>query len=1043
MGLPEFSIRRHVLTLMVSLVLVLFGAIAFNRLGLDKFPKVEFPVVSVVTTMPGADPDIVDRNVTERIEEVVNQVPGVKSVTSSSSLGVSVVVIEFELEKDLDVAYQDVKAKVDAILRQLPEDADPPSVRKVEVGASPVLWLALTGNRTRQELDSYAEEVIKPQLETVSGVGEVVIGGRIKRSIRIWLDPERLAARALSPLEVAEAVRREHITRPAGFVDTRGREWLIKFDAEFDRLSDLERLIVAYRQGAPIYLKDVARVEDGLEDARKLARYKGEPAVGLGIVKVSDANTVAVVDRIKERVERQIRPHLPPGLEIRYSTDDSISIRQSIAALEEHLVLGTLFAALMVFLFLKSVRSTLIIATAIPVSLFATFAAMYFAGYTLNKITLLGLLLLIGVVVDDAIVVLENIFRHREERHEDKTQAAVAGSNQVVFAVLASTLTLVSIFLPIAFITGILGRFLSSFALVVVIGMLVSLWVSLTLTPMLCARYLELPKRRGPVYRGLERAIAALENGYRSLLAYALAHRWKIVVLAVLVVAASALPFREVGKTFVPEEDESRFLILTQAPLGSNLEYTAHKLEQVEAILARRPEVYSYFTAIGLGDTAQVTTARTFVRLVDRDARRLSQAQVMAELRRELAKIPGIQAFPANISPIGGMRGEPLQFAIVGPDLEEIGRLTRTMVERLSRIEGIAKLDNELKLDLPELRLVLDRERAAQLGVTAADIAQTLQATTGGLDVAEFREGSQRYDIRLQVEPRFRADMDFVKRLYVKNRQGELVRLDSLVRLEQSLGPAEIKRRNRQYAGFIYGALEGLPLGDATEAVKRIGAEILPAGYGIVFAGQAQEFAKTGAYVVFAFSAALVMIYMVLASQFNSLLQPLVVMVAQPLAIIGGVTALWLFGETLNLFSMIGMILLMGLVAKNSILLVDLTNQYRAEGRSIPQALITACPQRMRPVLITSLTVIAAMLPAAIGLGPGVETNRPLALVVMGGMVSSTLLTLVVVPAVYALVEGARERRACRGGGGDKDHPSASAAAARPRRWLSLIRNGW
>ncbi len=1026
---------------MTSLVLVLFGMIAFGRLGVDKFPKVEFPVVSVVTTMAGADPEIVDRNITDRIEEVVSQVPGVKSIVSSSSLGASVVAIEFELEKDIDVAYQEVKAKVDSILKQLPEDADPPSVRKVEVGATAIIWLALTGNRTLQELNTYADEVIKPRLQTINGVGEVLIGGRINRTIRIWLDPERLRAYELSPLDVAEAVRREHVTQPAGFIETSQREWLIKFDAEFDRLTDLEQLIVAYRQGAPIYLKNIARVEDGLEDARKLARYKGEPAVGLGIVKTSDANTVAVVDKVKERVENEIRPNLPPGLNIRYSSDDSISIRQSIAALNEHLVLGTLFAALMVFLFLRSARATLIIATAIPVSLFATFAAMYFAGYTLNKITLLGLLLLIGVVVDDAIVVLENIFRHREEQHEDKEQAAVEGSKQVIFAVIASTLTLVSIFLPVAFITGIVGRFLSSFALVVVIGVLVSLWVSLTLTPMLSARYLALPRTHGRVYRLLESAFAGLENAYRRLLGLALAHRWKVVAISILVVASSVLPFWYVGKTFVPEEDVSRFMILTQAPLGSNLEYTARKLSEVEAVLAAHPEVYSYFTAIGLGEVGQVTTGRTFVRLVERKKRERSQAQIMAELRRALNKIPGIQAFPSNISPIGGMRGEPLQFAIVGPDIGEIGRLAAEMVERLSKIEGIARLDNELKLNLPEVRLVLDRERAAQLGVSASDVANTLNAMTGGLDIAEFREGSQRYDIRLQIERNARSSPEVLKRLYVKNRTNELVRLDTLVRVEQGLGPAEIKRRNRQYAGFIYGALEGLPLGAATEAVNRIAAEILPAGYSIAYSGQAEEFRKTGDYVLFAFSLALVMIYMVLASQFNSLIQPLVVMVAQPLAIVGGVAALWIFGDTLNLFSMIGMILLMGLVAKNSILLVDLTNQYRAAGRSIHDALSEACPQRMRPVLITSLTVIAAMMPAAIGLGPGVETNRPLALVVTGGMVSSTLLTLLVVPVVYTLVEGARERRRARASAAAQS-PLGSQAPIR-RGWRTLIRNGW
>jgi HAE1 family hydrophobic/amphiphilic exporter-1 len=1018
MTLPEFSIRRHILTLMVSLVLVLFGIIGFNRLGLDKFPKVEFPAVSVVTTLQGADPEVVDQNITDIVEESVNQVPGVKAIISSSSLGASVVGIEFELEKNIDVAYQEVKAKVDAILKRLPEDADPPVVRKIEVGASAVIWVALTGNRTIQELNTYAEEVLKPRLENVNGVGEVLVGGQIKRTIRLWIDNDRLLAYGLSPIDVANAVRREHLEQPAGFLGSQNREWLIKFNAEFERLNDLKQLIVAYRQGSPIYLKDVARVEDGLEDARKLARYSGEPAVGLGIVKASGANTVEVVDRIKERVEKELRPNLPAGLELRYSSDDSVSIRQSIAALNEHLLLGTLFAALMVFLFLKSFRSTLIIATAIPVSLMATFAVMYFAGYTLNKITLLGLLLLIGVVVDDAIVVLENVFRHREEEREAREKAAVNGSNQVIFAVLASTLTLVSIFLPVAFITGILGRFLGSFALVVVIGVLASLWVSLTLTPMLSARYLELPRTHGRVYRFLEGAFVALENAYRRLVALSLRHRWKVMLVAVVIVASSVFPFKYVGKTFVPEEDESRFLISFQTPLGSNLDYTNSRLLAIEAVLNARPEIYSFFSAVGLGETGKVNAGSMFVRLKERHERKLGQSDVMRELRRELNAIPGVLAFPANIPPIGGMRGEPLQFAIVGPELAKISDLAGQMIERLGKIEGIAKLDNELKLNLPELRIVLDRERAAQLGLNAADVAQTLSLMTAGVDVAQYRDPdrNQRYDIRMQIEPGQRMSTEGLKRLYVKNRNGELVRLDTLVKFEEGLGPAEIKRRNRQYAGFIYGALEGLPLGAATDAVNKLAAEILPAGYTIAYTGQAEEFAKTGGYVVFAFSLALVMIYMVLASQFNSLIQPLVVMVAQPLAIIGGVAALWMFGDTLNIFSMIGMILLMGLVAKNSILLVDLTNQYRSKGMTVDAALAEACPHRMRPVLITSLTVIAAMLPAAIGLGPGVETNRPLSLVVMGGMVSSTLLTLVAVPALYSLVENAREQSRTRGG---------------------------
>jgi len=1027
-NLPEFSIRRHVFTLMVSLVLVLFGLIGFLRLGIDKFPKIEFPAVSVVTALKGADPEIVDRNITDILEKVINRVPGIKAVTSFSTQGASIINIEFELEKNVDVAYQEVKARVDSVANLLPEDADPPVIQKVEVGATAVLWTVLTGNRTLQEINTYAEEVIRPRLETVNGVGDVQVGGQIKRTIRIWLDPRKLEAYNLSPMEVANGFRREHILQPAGYLNSPKREWLIKFNAEFGSLPEIERMIVAYRQGAPIYLKDVARIEDGLEDVRKIARYMGQPAVGLGIIKASGANTVEVVEKVKERVDKVIRPSLPPGLEVRYSSDDSISIRQSIAALNEHLLLGTLFAAVMVFLFLKSFRSTLIIATAIPVSLFTTFGVMYFADYTLNKITLLGLLLLIGVVVDDAIVVLENIYRHREEQGEKREKAAIEGSRQVVFAVLASTLTLVSIFLPVVFITGILGRFLGSFALVVVIGVLASLWVSLTLTPMLCAKWLTLPDKSTRVYQFLEKQFRRLENGYRGLLGRCLLHRWKVVGAAVVVVLMSGFIFSLVGKDFVPEEDESRFMISVSTPLGTNIQYMDDRLKEIEAILAKRKDVYSYFAAVATNINAQVTSARVFVRLVEREERPHAQKDIMAQLRRQLNTIPGVRAFPANISPFGGgVRGEKLQFAIIGDDINRLDTLTDRLIERLGQVQGITRLDKDLRLNLPEVRLIPDRERAKQLGIDAADIAQTLTLMTGGQDIAQYKDRNQRYDVRMQIESQYRANIDSLKRIFIKNRQNDLVRLDSLVRVEEGVGPSVVTRRNRQYASIVYGNLDNIPLGTATAAVDRISAEVLPAGYSIALLGQAEEFAKTGQYVLFAFGLAFVMVYMVLASQFNSLRQPLVVMVAQPLAIIGGVTALWIFGETLNLFSVIGMILLMGLVAKNSILLVDLTNQYREQGMAVDQALMEACPHRMRPVLITSLTVIAAMMPAAVGLGPGVESNRPLALVVMGGMVSSTLLTLVVVPAVYSLAERTREARQKRPG-------------PRLPRWLKLGR---
>jgi len=1006
MTLPEFSIQRHVFTLMISLVMILYGIIGLQRLGIDKFPEIEFPAIAVITTLRGADPEIVDKNITDVIEEAVNQVPGVKSITSNSSLGASVIGVEFELEKDIDVAYQEAKAKIDGVVNLLPDDTDPPVVRKIEVGATAVLWLAVQGNRSLQQLNTYADEVIKPRLETINGVGQVLIGGELKRTIRIWLDNERLHAFDLSGTDILKAFGKEHIVLPGGFLGSKSQELLVKLDAEFNSIKSMRKLIVAYRQGAPVYLEDVANIEDGLEDLRKIARYNGESTVGLGIVKTSGANTVALVDQIRERVEKEINPRLPAGMKISFASDNSLSIRDSIAALGEHLILGTLFAALMVFLFLKSFRSTMIIATAIPVSLMATFALMYFAGFTLNKITLLGMLLLIGVVVDDAIVVLENIFRHQEEGHEDRMLAAKAGSNQVVFAVLASTLTLVSIFLPVVFISGILGKFLSSFAVVVVVGVLASLWVSLTLTPMLCARYLSIPTQHGRLYRRVETALKAMDNTYRRLLEFAITRRWTIILISLLVVMSSSMVFKLVGKTFIPQEDESQFIIRFETPLGSNYHYTNRKLGELERLVGNYPEIRGYFSAIGLGAVGQVNAGIIFVTMHPKLQRNRSQSAVMQQLRIELNAIPGVTAFPSVLSPIGGQRGEPLQFAITGPDVAVIDQLSDKMVDKLSEISGIAKLDKGLELNLPQVQLILDRERAAQLGISAQDIAQTLSIMTGGLDVADFKDRSQRYKIRLQIKDDKRKNIDDLKKIYIKNKDKELIRLDSLVKFEKDLGPAVISRRNRSYAGFIYGDLEGLPLGDATSAVKRIAAEILPADYGIAFTGQAEEFAKTGGYVVFAFGMALIMVYMVLASQFNHFIQPLLVMTAQPLAIIGGVTALWLFGETLNVFSMIGMILLMGLVAKNAILLVDLTNQFRDEGMDIQTALREACPRRLRPVLITSLTVIAAMLPAAFGVGPGVETNRPLALVIIGGMVSSTLLTLVVVPSAYSLVEG-------------------------------------
>ncbi|BAN34026.1 acriflavin resistance protein [Sulfuricella denitrificans skB26] len=1012
MTLPELSVKRHVLAFMLSAVLVLFGYISYQRIGMDRFPQIEFPVVSISTTLKGANPDIVDASITNVIETSINSVPGIEHIQSTSSPGVSVINITFGLDKRVDVAFNEVQAKVNQVLRRLPKDADPPVVAKVETNAMPIMWLALRGDRTQQQLNQYAVNIIKKRLETIDGVGEVRLGGRRDRTIRVNLLPAKMTAFKVTAQDINTAFANEHVQLAGGFLVGQKTENLIKLDLEFHRLDDLEKMIVAYRDGSPVRLRDIAEVEDGLADYRQLARFMGKTTVGLGIVKVTNTNTVAIVDAIKKRLETEIIPQLPPGMTLNVVSNDAIFINEIVNSLKEHLLEGTLLASLIVWLFLRSMRSTLIIATAIPVSLMGAVAVIYFFGYTLNSLTMLALLLLIGVVVDDAIVVLENIFRHREEIDADPVTAAVNGSHEVMFAVIAATLSLVSIFAPVIFMGGIIGQFFKSFAVVVTFGVLVSLFVSLTLTPMLCSRYLKVGKQHGRVYYILDRFFHGMDSLYRYLLDKALRHRWKVVALTLVTVVASSYFFINVGKTFVPEEDEGRFLINLRTPLGSSIEYTDSRLRMVEKLLFSHKEIVTEFALIGLGNAGQVNQGMVVVRMAPRGERKIKQQDVIPVIRKELAQIPGARAFAAPYPMVGGQRGEPLQFVINGPNLDEVGRLAKSLQQTLSADPGLGRMDLDLQLDLPQLVLDPDRTRIASAGLTTQDVALALNLLSGGVDIAKFNDvpgDGQRYDIRVKAKDgEFRQPSDLNK-VYLRSRDGSLVRLDTVANVKQTLGPAVIGRFDLQYAATFYGS-PTIPLGDAVSKVKAATAEMLPMGYTVKMIGQAEEFGKTMQNMIFAFSLAMVLLYMVLASQFNSFIQPFIIMVAQPLAIIGGVMALWLFNHTLNIYSMIGLVLLIGLVAKNSILLVDLTNQRRKEGKGIDEALSDACPIRMRPVLMTSMTVILALLPAALGLGAGAETNGPLAVAVIGGMITSTLLTLVVVPAVYSLVESALER---------------------------------
>jgi len=1027
--LPELSIKRHVFAFMLNAVLILFGWIAYERIGVDKLPYIEFPVISVTTNQRGANPDVIDASITNLIETAVNSVPGIEHIASTSSPGVSVVNITFVLDKKIDVAFQEVQAKVNQVVRRLPRDADPPVVAKVETNTQPIMWTALQGDRTQQQLNQYAINVIKKRLETIDGVGEVRIGGRRDRTIRVNLLPARMAAYGVAAQDISDAFGKEHLQYSGGFLTGATTEHLVKLDLEFHKLDDLAAMIIGYKDGAPVRLRDIAEIEDGLADFRQLARFEGRPTVGVGIVKVPNTNTVEIIRKVQERIENEIRPQLPPGFEYSYVQNDAVFIGEMVSALKSHLVEGTLLAALVVWLFLKSFRSTLIIATSIPVSLFGAIAVMYFFGYTFNSVTLLALLLLIGVVVDDAIVVLENIHRHREQLEPDAFKAAISGSKEVTFAVIAASFSLAAIFAPVIFVEGILGQFLRSFAVVVTFGVIVSLFVSLTLTPMLCSRFLDVTEKQkhGKVYWFLERMFLRLERFYKRVLEFSLRRRWLVMLGALLITASSVWFFKQLPTELAPQQDEGRFIIGMRTPLGSSIDYTETKLREAEEIAQRYPEINTEFGIIGLGSAGQVNQATLIVRMKPRSERKRSQQEIITLIRRDLAQITGARAFARPPGIVQGQRSEPLQFVVKGSNLQEMGRLAGELQRTLQADPQIGRMDTDLQLDLPQLVLEPDRTRAASLNLTSQDVALALNMLTGGVDIAKYNDlpgDGERYDIRVKAKDgEFRQQADLSK-IYLRNRQGELVRLDSVARFKETIGPAVVGRFDLQYAASFY-ATPTVALGTAIEKVREA-AKTLPIGYTIAFIGEAEQLEKTGSATVFTFVLAVALLYMVLASQFNSFLQPLLIMLAVPLAIVGGVFALWLFQplsqlgamvglsiptHTLNIYSGIGLVLLIGLVAKNSILLVDLANQRREQGMSVDEALRDACPIRMRPVLMTSLTLILALTPAAIGLGAGSETNGPLSVAVIGGMISSTLLTLVVVPSAYSLVENWRDRR--------------------------------
>jgi hydrophobe/amphiphile efflux-1 (HAE1) family protein len=1016
----DLFIRRPILTWMLILSLVVVGLLGYSRLGVDQYPKMEYPVVTVSAQLEGANPEVMEEDVTDVLEEYLNAIAGVRSLRSTTTQGGTRVVVEFELGRDIEVAAQDVRDKVARARYELPRDLEPPVVDKVNPTDHPILWVPLHSDRPAVEVSEYLRKQVKPRLETIEGVASIVLFGRRDRNIRIWLDGEALRARGLAATDVLAALRREHVEIPGGLVESDAIEYSVKTDAEFRSIEELGGLIITEVDGAPVLLRDVGRVEDGSEDVRTHARYDGQMALGVGIRKQSGGNTVAVTDEVRARISK-MQALLPGGMRFKEGeglADFSLAIRESIQETLFALQFGAVLATFTVFGFLRRWRPTLIVGISIPFSLVTTFGVMWVLDYTLNTMTLLAMTLAVGVVIDDAIVVLENIERHRE-LGESPREAASKGASQVAFAATAATVAIAAVFVPVVFARGIVGSFLSEFGATVASAVLLSLVIALTLTPMLAARIPTAKERgHGSIYHRLEQGFGWLESRYKGVLFWALSHRAATLGFAALSLVAAVGFGSQLGSEFFPPADTGRIFVRMETPPGTSAEATLEILKMNERWALAQPEVVGAFSAVGMGgrrSDGDPTEGVIFIVLSHKSERERGALELIREARRAMGAIPGQKVRIFDLSGMMSTSRGAFSFHVQGDlDLETLDTLSDRMIDELDARGGYVDLNKSLKLGRPEIRVIPDREKAAALGVDATTLARTIQAMIGGLDVATFKEAGSRYDIRVRLDEKDRRDPSAIERLFARTRDGGIVELRNLVRIEKGAAPAAITRVDRHRSVTIGGNLEGKKLDEAIAEARAIGAEILPEGVNLTLAGQAEAFAEGTAQLLLTVGLAILVIYMVLAAQFESLIHPLTVMLALPLAMVGALGGLYLWGMTINLFSMIGIILLFGLVTKNSILLVDYANQLRAQGMGKLEAMRTAAPIRMRPVLMTALSMILGVTPAALGIGPGSETRAPMAVATGCGMISSTLLTLVVVPVFYLVlddaVEGAKRR---------------------------------
>jgi multidrug efflux pump len=1023
MRVSDISIRNPVAAWMLMISLITFGGISFSRMGVSQLPDVDFPVVNVSVTWEGAAPEVMESTVVDTIEDSLSTVEGIRTITSSSKTGSANITVEFELDRNIDIALQDVQSKVAQAQRRLPKDVDPPTMSKTNPDDQPIMWLALTYEKDDLKfLMNYAKTYLQDRFTTVPGVGDIYLGGYTDPSLRVRVKPEALTRYNIAVNDIIDAISNEHVEQPGGFVETARTNFNVRTMGEARSVDEFKSIVISKRAGQMIQdpsnmvkIGQVADVSEDLNEIRRFSRFNGSSALGLGIKKQRGTNAVAVAEAVRAEVER-VSKQLPEGMKLQVNSDSTVFIRQSVSALTEHLILAVVLTSLVCWMFLGSWSATLNILLSIPTSIMGAFIGLYFAGFTLNTFTLLGLTLAIGIVVDDAIMVLENIFRYNE-KGRGQIQSAIVGAREITFAALAASVAVMAIFLPVAFMKGIIGKFFLQFGITISLAVFLSLVESLTITPMRCAGFVTTSHRTTKLGKAFERMMENLKTSYTGWLVKTLNHRWKVLVGALLFMLGSYMILGKLPKEMSPAQDQSMFFSRITLPVGSSLAYTNGQVKEVERIVQSQPETRSVFVVVGgfgSGPTSDSNSANMFVTLKPKNERKASQIEVMERLRGEFkknVKDARVSLQDLSMRGFGGGRGFPVEFVVLGPNWDKLAEQTDLIMKDMEASGLMADVDSNYQLGMPEIQIVPDRVQAALHGISVGAIGNTVNALIGGVKVGTYPKDGQRYDIRLKLEQP-KDQVQEIKDLMIGNSRSNLIPITKVTKQEERKSLQSISRVNRQRAITVTANVSpGKSQQEALNYVLKRSKEILEPGYMIEQSGSAKTSKESFTSLIFAFVLGLFVAYMILAAQFNSYLDPVAILLALPFSISGAFIALLITQQSVNIYSMIGILLLMGIVKKNSILLVEFTNTVRERGTTdVTKALLEACPTRLRPILMTSAATISAAIPSAVATGAGSETFKPMAITLIGGVLVSTILTLFVVPAAYSLMDRLKRR---------------------------------